>query len=222
MPPAPSWHPGAHPAARPGRVPGLCPSQGPWHHLPGAGRITAAALCLPCQGHVLPGRHLTSLCKAESELQRQPRPGLCRGHCRALGTLHRPLHKAGATPRAWGARGIGKHFCPGCLQAACSSAPQRACVCTAAQCLASAGGGDAACSRGRQAALGGFGEPPSTHPSCPVTQRSCSDAGPSLAETNQSGQGAGSLPGAGREESSEASAPHVGVLRVHVPAMRLP
>lgn len=83
-------------------------------------------------------------------------------------------------------------------------------------------GGDAARSRGRQEALGGFGEPPSTHPSCPVTRRSCSDAGPSLAETNQSGQGAGSLPGAGGEESSEASAPHVGVLHVHVPAMRLP
>lgn len=222
MPPAPSWHPGAHPAARPGRVPGLCPSQGPWHHLPGAGRITAAALCLPCQGHVLPGRHLTSLCKAESELQRQPRPGLCRGHCRALGTLHRPLHKAGATPRAWGARGIGKHLCPGCLQAACSSAPQRAHVCTAAQCLASAGGGMLHALGAGRWRWEDLGSPPAhTHPA-PSLGGAEADAGPSLRETNQSGQGAGSLPGAGGEESSEASAPHVGVLRVHVPAMRLP
>lgn len=91
---------------------------------------------------------------------------------RALQGPWHPLHKAGATPQAWGARGIRKRLHPGCLRAACSSAPGRACVCTAAQCLASVEGGDAARSRGRQAALGGFGEPPSTHPSCSVTRRS--------------------------------------------------
>lgn len=57
-----------------------------------------------------------------------------------------------------------------------------------------------------------LGSPPAhTHPA-PSLGGAEADAGPSLGETNQSGQGAGTLPGAGGEESSEASAPHVGVL----------
>lgn len=199
-PPAPSWHPGAHPAPQPGRLSGLSPSQGPWHHLPGAERITSAALS-PALPRTRPARQTPHLPLQSGVGAPEAAKATAARPLASHRTVQGPSHPASPSAQGWietagpGSTGNWEKsasLVPADSLQLCTGAGTRLHHCTFAWLQLC--GGDVqllqALGAGRRR-WEDLGSPPArTYPALSVRGAEA-DAGPSLGGTNQSGQGTG-------------------------------